>query len=91
MIILLNNQIGKRQSLLSLRRRIKGQAHPLKLRFGIKTSFLLQQNTNHIRNIRLKEMCGEGEILYNTKTGGRPMLLTYSFSYVRDWLNQHPF
>jgi integrase/recombinase XerD len=44
-----------------------------------------------IKNIRLKESYGEGEIPYNTKTGGGPILLTCSFPYVRDWLNRHPF
>jgi integrase/recombinase XerD len=44
-----------------------------------------------IRNIRLREHYAEGEIPYNTKTGGGPILLTSSFPYVRDWLNKHPF
>lgn len=44
-----------------------------------------------IKNIRLRESYGEGEIPYNTKTGGGPILLTLSFLYVRDWLNEHPF
>jgi integrase/recombinase XerD len=44
-----------------------------------------------IRHIRLKDRYGEGEIPYNTKTGGGPILLTCSFPYVRDWLNEHPF
>src|SRR5215469_1687297 len=44
-----------------------------------------------IRNIRLRERYAEGEIPYNTKTGGGPILLTCSFPYVRDWLNRHPF
>jgi len=44
-----------------------------------------------IRNIRLRERYAEGEIPYNTKTGGGPILLTCSFPYVRDWLNKHPF
>jgi integrase/recombinase XerD len=39
----------------------------------------------------LKDRYGEGEIPYNTKTGGGPILLTCSFPYVRDWLNEHPF
>jgi alkylhydroperoxidase/carboxymuconolactone decarboxylase family protein YurZ len=43
-----------------------------------------------IKNIRLKESYAEGEIPYNTKTGGGPILLTCSFPYVRDWLNEHP-
>jgi integrase/recombinase XerD len=43
-----------------------------------------------IRHIRLKDRYGEGET-YNTKTGGGAILLTCSFPYVRDWLNEHPF
>ena len=44
-----------------------------------------------IKHIRLKEKYGEGEIPYEAKTGTGPILLTCSFPYVRDWLNQHPF
>jgi integrase/recombinase XerD len=44
-----------------------------------------------IKNIRLKERYGEGEIPYEAKTGSGPILLTCSFPYVRDWLNEHPF
>jgi integrase/recombinase XerD len=44
-----------------------------------------------IGNIRLRERYAEGEIPYNTKTGGGPILLTCSFPYLRDWLNKHPF
>ena len=44
-----------------------------------------------IKHIRLKEKYGEGEIPHETKTGTGPMLLTISFPYVRDWLNEHPF
>jgi integrase/recombinase XerD len=40
---------------------------------------------------RLKERYGEGEIPYEAKTGSGPILLTCSFPYVRDWLNEHPF
>jgi len=43
-----------------------------------------------IRNLRLRERWAEGEIPYNTKTGGGPILLTCSFPFVRDWLNLHP-
>lgn len=43
-----------------------------------------------IKHIRLKENYGEGQIPYETKTGGGPILLTLSFVYVRDWLNEHP-
>ena len=44
-----------------------------------------------IKHIRLKEKYGEGEIPHQAKTGSGPILLTCSFPYVRDWLNQHPF
>jgi integrase/recombinase XerD len=44
-----------------------------------------------IKHVRLKEKYGEGEIPHEAKTGTGPMLLTCSFPYVRDWLNEHPF
>ena len=44
-----------------------------------------------IKNIRMKERYGEGEIPNQAKTGSGPVLLTFSFPYVRDWLNEHPF
>ena len=44
-----------------------------------------------IKHIRLREKYGEGEIPYEAKTGSGPILLTLSFPYVRDWLNEHPF
>lgn len=44
-----------------------------------------------IKHIRLKELYGEGEVPVEAKTGGGPILLTCSFPYVRDWLNEHPF
>ena len=43
-----------------------------------------------IRHIRLREKYGEGEIPFTAKTGSGPILLTFSFPYVRDWLNEHP-
>jgi len=42
-----------------------------------------------VKNVRLKENYGDGEILYG-KTGSGPILLTASFPNVRDWLNLHP-
>ena len=33
----------------------------------------------------------EGEIPNEAKTGTGPILLTCSFAYVRNWLNEHPF
>jgi integrase/recombinase XerD len=44
-----------------------------------------------IKHIRLRERYGEGEIPHQAKTGSGPILLTCSFPYVRDWLNEHPF
>ena len=44
-----------------------------------------------IKNIRLREQYGEGEVPHEAKTGIGPALLTLSFPYVRDWLNEHPF
>jgi len=44
-----------------------------------------------IKHIRLKQKYGEGEIPHEAKTGTGPILLTCSFPYVRDWLNEHPF
>lgn len=44
-----------------------------------------------IKHIRLREKYGEGEIPFESKTGTGPILLTLSFPYVRDWLNEHPF
>src|SRR5215207_344216 len=44
-----------------------------------------------IKHIRLKERYGEGEVPHEAKTGTGPVLLTCSFPYVRDWLNEHPF
>jgi integrase/recombinase XerD len=37
-----------------------------------------------IKNIRLGERYGEGEIPHEAKTGSGPILLTCSFPYVRD-------
>src|ERR1044071_2624989 len=44
-----------------------------------------------IKKIRLREKYAEGEIPYEAKTGSGPILLTFSFPYVRDWINCHPF
>jgi integrase/recombinase XerD len=44
-----------------------------------------------IKNISIRERYGEGEIPHEAKTGSGPVLLTCSFPYVRDWLNEHPF
>jgi integrase/recombinase XerD len=44
-----------------------------------------------IKNIRFKDTYAEGEVPHESKTGTGPILLTFSFPYVRDWLNEHPF
>ena len=44
-----------------------------------------------IKHIRLRDKYGEGEIPHEAKTGTGPILLTCSFPYVRNWLNEHPF
>jgi integrase/recombinase XerD len=44
-----------------------------------------------IKHVRLKEKYGEGEIPHQAKTESGPFLLTFSFPYIRDWLNEHPF
>jgi hypothetical protein len=44
-----------------------------------------------IKNLRIREKYAEGEIPHEAKTGGGPILLTFSFPYVRDWLNEHPY
>jgi len=43
------------------------------------------------KHIRFKEKYGEGEIPHQAKTGSGPILLTFSFPYVMDWINLHPF
>jgi integrase/recombinase XerD len=44
-----------------------------------------------IKHIRLKAKYGQGELPHDAKTGSGPLLLTFSFAYVRDFLNEHPF
>jgi len=44
-----------------------------------------------IKHIRLRENYGEGQIPAEAKTGSGPILLTTSFPYVRDWINEHPY
>jgi integrase/recombinase XerD len=43
-----------------------------------------------LKHIRLKEKYGEGEIPFTAKTGSGPILLTFSFPCICDWLNEHP-
>ena len=44
-----------------------------------------------IKNIRLREKYGEGEIPNWAKIGSGPILLTLSFPYVTGRPNKHPF
>ena len=44
-----------------------------------------------IKNISLNERYGEGEVPSESKTGSGPIMLSSSFPFVRDWLNEHPF
>ncbi len=44
-----------------------------------------------IKNIRMRERWAEGEVPFEAKTGSGPILLTASYPFVRDWLNEHPF
>jgi len=44
-----------------------------------------------LKDVRMRERYAEGEIPHQAKTGSGPILLTFSFPYVRDWLNEHPF
>ena len=44
-----------------------------------------------VKNIKFLEKYAVGEIPHQAKTGSGPILLTFSFPYVRDWLNEHPF
>jgi integrase/recombinase XerD len=43
-----------------------------------------------IKYTELKERYGEGENPHEAKTGSGPIMLTFSFPYVRDYLNEHP-
>jgi integrase/recombinase XerD len=43
-----------------------------------------------IRHISFKDKYADGEIPRDTKTEGGPIMLTMSFPYARDWLNQQP-
>ena len=44
-----------------------------------------------LKHVRMRERYAEGEIPHQAKTGSGPILLTFSFPYVRDWSNEHPF
>lgn len=42
------------------------------------------------KNVRYKEKYAEGEIPFQTKTGGGPVVLRMSFAYLLEWKNKHP-
>jgi integrase/recombinase XerD len=44
-----------------------------------------------LKHIRFRDKYAEGEVPHEAKTGSGPILLTTSFPYVRDWINEHPF
>ena len=44
-----------------------------------------------LKHIRFREKYAEGEVPHEAKTGSGPILLTTSFPFVRDWVNEHPF
>ena len=50
-----------------------------------------RDNSIKAKTYQLREKYGEGEIPHQSKTGYGPILLTCSFPYVRDWLNEHPY
>ncbi|MFL6400251.1 MAG: hypothetical protein ACJ72J_11835, partial [Nitrososphaeraceae archaeon] len=80
------NEIWEREELLSI---VKYE--PYARNKAALTLFWDLDARNHeitllkIKNIRLRENYGEGDIPYQAKTGSGPILLTCSFPYVRDW------
>ena len=44
-----------------------------------------------LKNVRIRENYGKVKFLMKLKTGTGPILLSCSFPYVRDWINEHPF
>lgn len=43
-----------------------------------------------IKHVRFQETYAEGEIPFQTKTGGGPILLRLSFPYLLEFMNKHP-
>lgn len=86
------NEIWEKDELLSI---VKYEPH--KRNKAILTLLWDLNARNHeitllrLKHIRIREKYGEGEIPHEAKTGSGPVLLTCSFPYVRDWLNEHPF
>jgi hypothetical protein len=88
----LESEIWEKDQLLSI---IKYE--PYKRNKAALTLFWDLNGRNHeltilkLKHIRFREKYTEGEIPHEAKTGSGPILLTMSFPYVRDWINEHPF
>jgi integrase/recombinase XerD len=88
----LESEIWEKDELLTI---VKYEPH--KRKKAALTLFWDLNGRNHeitllkLKHIRIKENYGEGEIPHQCKTGSGPVLLTTSFVYVRDWINEHPF
>ena len=88
----LESEIWEKDELLSI---IKYE--PYKRNKAALTLFWDLNGRNHeitilkLKHIRLRDKYAEGEVPHEAKTGSGPILLTMSFPYVRDWINEHPF
>ncbi|HET9807119.1 MAG TPA: hypothetical protein VFP49_09440 [Nitrososphaeraceae archaeon] len=88
----LESEIWEKDELLSI---IKYE--PYKRNKAALTLFWDLNGRNHeitilkLKHIRFREKYAEGEVPHEAKTGSGPILLTTSFPYVRDWINEHPF
>jgi integrase/recombinase XerD len=83
----LESEIWEKDQLLSVI-----QYEPYKRNKTALTLFWDLNGRNHeitllkLKHIRFRDKYGEGEVPHEAKTGSRPILLTTSFSYVRDWI-----
>jgi hypothetical protein len=88
----LESEIWEKDQLLSII-----QYEPYKRNKAALTLFWDLNGRNHeltilkLKHIRFREKYAEGEVPHEAKTGSGPILLTTSFPYVRDWVNEHPF
>ena len=88
----LESEIWEKDELLSI---IKYEQH--KRNKAALTLFWDLNGRNHeitmlkLKHIRIKQNYAEGEVPHEAKTGSGPILLTMSFPFVRDWINEHPF
>ncbi len=88
----LESEIWEKDELLSI---IKYEPH--KRNKAALTLFWDLNGRNHeitilkLKHIRIKQNYAEGEVPHEAKTGSGPILLTMSFPFVRDWINEHPF